>query len=232
MSSPEGTTGSTPAGNSDASFRFGAVLLLTAALVVFLIAVPSSDWSRAVALVLEFAALIVVIATSRERRAIRRVRVFAVAIPAALLAIAVGLGDVPAVVTFGIAALLSVLIPVGLAGGLVRLIRTRGVTAQGVAGALAIYLLVGLLFTSLIGVAAHSSDKPYFTQGTNGSSSERVYYSFTVLTTTGFGDYTAAMSFGRALAVVEMLVGQLYLVTVIGILVGDIAGRTRRSEAS
>ena len=47
---------------------------------------------------------------------------------------------------------------------------------------------------------------------------DRVYYSFTVLTTTGFGDYTAAKPVGHALAALEMLTGQLYLVTVIGVL--------------
>jgi hypothetical protein len=55
-----------------------------------------------------------------------------------------------------------------------------------------------------------------------------VYYSFTVLTTTGFGDYTAAKPLGHALAVLEMLIGQLYLVTVIGILVGNFVGQRRR----
>jgi hypothetical protein len=52
-----------------------------------------------------------------------------------------------------------------------------------------------------------------------------VYYSFIVLTTTGFGDFTPARPFGHALAVLEMLTGQLYLVTVIGIVVGNFAGR-------
>jgi Ion channel len=51
-----------------------------------------------------------------------------------------------------------------------------------------------------------------------------VYFSFTVLTTTGFGDFTAATHLGRALAVIEMLVGQIYLVTVIGVLVGNLGG--------
>jgi hypothetical protein len=54
-----------------------------------------------------------------------------------------------------------------------------------------------------------------------------VYYSFTVLTTTGFGDLTAATPVGQALSVVEMLIGQIYLVTVIGVLVGNFAGRSR-----
>jgi hypothetical protein len=59
------------------------------------------------------------------------------------------------------------------------------------------------------------------------SNGDRVYYSFTVLTTTGFGDYTTATPVGHALAVFEMLTGQLYLVTVIGVLVGNFAGRRR-----
>ena len=53
----------------------------------------------------------------------------------------------------------------------------------------------------------------------------RVYFSFTALTTTGFGDLAAATEAGRALVVVEMLIGQLYLVTVIGLLVGSFGRR-------
>ena len=68
-------------------------------------------------------------------------------------------------------------------------------------------------------------DGAYFTQGTDGSWGDRVYFSFTVLTTTGFGDFTAETSLGHALAVVEMLLGQIYLVTIIGILVGNLARR-------
>ena len=52
-----------------------------------------------------------------------------------------------------------------------------------------------------------------------------MYFSFTVLTTTGFGDLTAQNPLGRALAVLEMLVGQIYLVTVIGVLVGNFRRR-------
>jgi hypothetical protein len=105
------------------------------------------------------------------------------------------------------------------------LIRTSGVTIQVVAGALTVYLVVGVLFASIIAFAATVESSPYFAQGKNVSNGERVYYSFTVLTTTGFGDFTAAQPFGHALAVLEMLTGQLYLVTVIGVVVGNFAGR-------
>jgi hypothetical protein len=66
-----------------------------------------------------------------------------------------------------------------------------------------------------------------FAEGGDGTQADRVYFSFTVLTTTGFGDFTAAQPVGRGLAVVEMLGGQLYLVTVIGILVGGLVTRRR-----
>jgi Ion channel len=47
------------------------------------------------------------------------------------------------------------------------------------------------------------------------------------MTTTGFGDFTPATPAGHAIAVIEMLVGQLYLVTVIGLLIGNFASRRR-----
>ena len=101
----------------------------------------------------------------------------------------------------------------------------QGVTLQAVAGALTIYLLIGLVFASAIGVIARFGSEPYFANGAPLTQSARVYFSFTVMTTTGFGDLTAATPAGRALAVVEMLTGQLYLVTVIGVLVGSFGRR-------
>jgi hypothetical protein len=208
-----------------ARYRYGAVFLLTLALLVFVILAPSADWSRAVALLLESAALVVAAATSRARRSVRRTRAVAVGTVGALAVIGVGaglLGPAPALALSGV---LAVAIPLSLVRGLLRLVASDGVTLQAVAGALAIYLLIGLMFAWVIGVVVHASDAAYFTGGTDGTEGEHAYYSLSVLTTTGFGDFTAAQPFGHALAVLEMLVGQLYLVTVIGLLVGNFAAR-------
>ena len=83
---------------------------------------------------------------------------------------------------FGLGAVMGAIVPIALVGGLIKLIRTKGVTVQVVAGALVIYLIVGLVFAWTIGVIAHAGGGPYFAQGTDGSQSERVYFSFTVLT--------------------------------------------------
>jgi hypothetical protein len=208
-------------------FRYGAVFVLTAAGVVWAILAPDADWSRSVAFALQSTALVVIIATSRVRPAVRRVRT-AVGVAVGALAIAaVASGIVPAWVELLGGTLLSLAIPLTLIGGLVRLVRTKGVTLQAVAGALAVYLLIGLVFASLIGLVARLGSEPYFANGAPLTQSSRVYFSFTVMTTTGFGDLTAATPAGRALAVVEMLTGQLYLVTVIGVLVGSFGRRQR-----
>jgi hypothetical protein len=140
-----------------------------------------------------------------------------------VVAVAAGLVPTPAALT--LSGLLAFVIPFTLVTGLVRLGGTDGGTLQAVAGALAIYLLIGLMFAWVIGVVSHVDSTPYFSDGTSGTESERVYYSLTVLTTTGFGDFTAGHPVGRALAVLEMVMGQLYLVTVIGVLVGNLAAR-------
>jgi hypothetical protein len=208
-----------------AQYRYGAVFLITLALLVFVIVAPSADWSRAVALLLESVALVVAVATSRERRAVRRARAMAIATVGALAVIGVAAGLLGPALALGLGGLLAVAIPLSLVRGLLRLVASKGVTLQAVAGALAIYLLIGLVFAWLIGVVIHVDSSAYFANGSDGSEGVRAYYSLTVLTTTGFGDFTAAQPLGRALAVLEMLVGQLYLVTVIGLMVGNFAAR-------
>jgi Ion channel len=113
-----------------------------------------------------------------------------------------------------------------------RLLRESGVTVQAVAGALAIYLCLGLVFAGIVGFVTHLDSTPYFAQHTDGTEADRLYFSFTVLTTTGFGDFSAATPAGHALAVVEMLAGQLYLVTVIGgLLIGNFVGRAKTAKS-
>ena len=134
----------------------------------------------------------------------------------------------PAEVPLGATAVLMALTIVVISRGLIRLILDRGVDLTAVFGALTVYLLIGLMFGFLIGLIATAVDSAYFAQGTDGSQSDRVYFSFTTLTTTGFGDLTPRTRPGHALAVLEMLMGQLYLVTVIGILVGNFVGQRRQ----
>lgn len=203
-----------------AQYRYGAVLLLVICVVVFVIVVPDGAVTRAIAFALVGAALVVSIGTSRERSVVRRRRILISGSTVAVITVLTAAGALPVSVTFAVGALITLAVPATLAGGLLRLVRERGATVQAVAGGLAIYLLLGLAFASIIGFVSDAQSNQFFSQAAHTTASDRVYYSFTVLTTTGFGDFTAAHSAGRALSVMEMLVGQIYLVTVISILIG------------
>jgi len=211
----------------EAAYRYGIVLLLVLILVAFSIISPTSSWSRAIGLSIEVVALVVVAATSKAPAEHRRAQALLVAVLGAIVAILIGTEVVPIVVAFAASGIIAAAIPITLVGGVMRLLRARGVTIQAVAGALAVYLLVGVLFAWVIGLTERIQDTPYFVQQHSVTSSAAVYYSFTVMTTTGFGDLTAATRVGRALAVVEMLMGQIYVVVVIGLLVGNVRGRGR-----
>ncbi len=208
-------------------FRYGGVLLLTLAVAVFALIAPDSSAVRTIELFATGATLLVAVLTSRAPAATRRVASVGVGVVVLGGGITTAfVGPHPAV-TFGASALLLALTAGVILAGLVRLVVERGVVLQAVFGALAVYMLVGLMFAFVIGALATGKSTPYFAQGTDATQNARVYFSFTALTTTGFGDYTAATRAGRALAVLEMLVGQLYLVTVIATLVGNLRHQRR-----
>jgi hypothetical protein len=203
-----------------AQYRYGVVFILILVTVVFLIVAPDGNASRANGFAIAGVALLVSILTSRERSTVRRRRVTGASIVIVVVTVLTAADAMPHSLTQGIGAVMTLAIPLTLGGGLLRLVREQGATPQAVAGGLAIYLLLGLAFASAIGFVGDIGSSHYFVQTATDTTSQRVYYSFTVLTTTGFGDFTAAQGVGRAMAVVEMLVGQIYLVTVISILIG------------
>ena len=82
-----------------------------------------------------------------------------------------------------------------------------------------------MLFTFVYAVLALQGAGPFFAQGTDGTPATRLYFSYTTLTTVGYGDYTAASDVGHTVAVSEALLGQLYLVTVVALLVSRVRPR-------
>ena len=56
---------------------------------------------------------------------------------------------------------------------------------------------------------------PFFGSQGRGTLSQDLFFSFTTLTTTGYGNLVPAGNPGQTLAVLEMLIGQLFLVTAV-----------------
>jgi ion channel len=100
-----------------------------------------------------------------------------------------------------------------------RVLHHRRVTYETVLGALCAYVLVGLLFAFLYLAVADLRDSPFFAQPGAHAQSEYLYYSFVALTTLGFGDLSPAVGLPQALTVLEALLGQIFLVTLVARLV-------------
>lgn len=202
--------------------RYAAVLVLALGVAVFSLLASDGPAARALELVTAGATLVVAVLTSRASEETRRRGGATLAVAVVVAGVFVAAGVAHPAIAYAIIAGLLVATAFVIFAGLIRLVTQRGVVLQAVFGALAVYILVGLTFGFLIGAFATASPGDYFAQGTDATQNTRVYFSFTALTTTGFGDYTAANRGGRALAVLEMLIGQLYLVTVIATLVGNL----------
>lgn len=119
---------------------------------------------------------------------------------------------------------LTYLLPVGLLVTatlpvtLSRVVRHRRVTSETVLGALCSYVLVGQLF-AFVYLAVNDLGGDFFAQSGPHAQSEYLYFSFVALTTLGFGDLSPAVGLPQGLTVLEALVGQVFLVTLVARLV-------------
>ena len=105
-------------------------------------------------------------------------------------------------------------------------LRLDTVTPQSLYAALSAYLLIGLMFAAFFGAMDDLTTTDFFVNGQPANIQTFQYFSFTTLTTLGYGDFTAASNFGRAVAVLEAFTGQIFLATLVARLVS--AYRTPR----
>ena len=208
-----------------ATHSYWVVLLALGVVFFFAALAPDAAWSTAVLVLLETATLVLALRTAGWRITQSRI-VFGLVALGSTAAIADILWN-----TEPVNALLAVL------GGLLALALTMvialGAVEQGevnsksVAGAICVYVLLGLIFMHVFGVMAVLGHGSFFAQGTDGTRAIRLYFSYTTLATLGYGDYTPRGNLGHALAVLEALLGQLYLVTVVAVVVTRLAPRRR-----
>jgi hypothetical protein len=86
-------------------------------------------------------------------------------------------------------------------------------------GAISVYLISGLLFTALYVAIDRLQGGPFFGPASELDTGDFVFFSFTTLTTTGYGNLIPGGQPGKMFAVSEMLLGQIFLVTLIARLV-------------
>jgi Ion channel len=95
----------------------------------------------------------------------------------------------------------------------------RAVDRETMLGALAAYLFIGMAFAFVYRFLGAVQASTFFGDEGDGTLSQDLFFSFVTLTTTGYGNLVPAGNPGQSLAVLEALMGQLFLVTAVGKLV-------------
>ena len=218
-----------------AEYRFGLVLLLLLATFVFLMAGSTSSWTRPVGVALMGATLVASLSAADVSRRLRRIAV--------LIAAAALLGTISVVVLGGsgegaaslLSAALVFLAPIAIA--LVGGAAPHHRHPEPILAALCVYVLFGMLWAFVYWAIGDSSSSGFFAQSITPTSADFLYFSFITQLTVGYGDLTAS-HLGRACAVLEALIGQMYMVTIVALLVSRVVPRSgvvhppRRYEAS
>jgi hypothetical protein len=101
-------------------------------------------------------------------------------------------------------------------------LRRDRMTADKLYGAVAVYVMVAILWAFVFGVLQYFYPGAYGYQGTpkNLDLGELMFYSFTVLTTAGFGDITPMLLQSRFMTIVEAVSGVMYVAILIARLTG------------
>lgn len=208
-----------------ATHSYWVVLLALGVVFFFAALAPDAAWSTAVLVLLETATLVLALRTAGWRIMQSRTVFGLVALGfAAAIADIVWNTDAVNALLGVLMGLLTLALAVVIALGAVE---QGEVNSKSVAGAICVYVLLGLVFMHIFGVMAVLGHGAFFAQGTDGTRALRLYFSYTTLATLGYGDYTPAGNLGHALAVLEALLGQLYLVTVVAVVVTRLAPRRR-----
>lgn len=103
------------------------------------------------------------------------------------------------------------------------IIKTKEITQNTLYGAVCAYLLLGLLWASIYGLINELSPGSIFQgSGVTGkmTTNDIIYFSYTTLTSLGYGDITSVTPAGRIMSVLEAVIGQLFIAFMVARLIG------------
>ena len=114
---------------------------------------------------------------------------------------------------------------------LIKTFQPGEITYQRIEGSIVVYLLAGLIFAYIFHAVYLFAGITSF-NNIKGNLKEFLYFSFTSLTTMGYGDVTPVHPLARSLANLEALIGQLYPAILIARLVSMEIESSARKRAN
>ncbi|BFU43220.1 potassium channel family protein [Krasilnikovia sp. MM14-A1004] len=189
---------------------YGFVLLLI--VVTYVLALQADrPWIVAVVLFVQTGTVWQALRVSRARPGLR-IAATVVFVLAIVLAVAGLFADVETLygLTFLASSVLYLVAPISI---VLDIGFRRGVDQQTMFGALAAYLLIGMAFGFAYACLGALQPGPLFGENGDPTMSQALFFSFVTMTTTGYGNQVPAGNPAQSIAVLEALIGQLFLVT-------------------
>lgn len=197
---------------------YGLVLALILLDYVLVSTLTTSGWGRVVSVFFLGATLVLTLRVSRSHRIWQLLAVIYLLL-STLSAIASEVTPGADTVTQHVTILAGVLLlvtPLAISG---HLAAQPVITTETVLGAICVYLLFGFSFAFLYSGIALLSPTPFFAGQAPSTINNTLFFSYTTLTTVGYGNLVPAASLGQTFAMLEALIGQIYLVLIVARLV-------------
>ena len=197
--------------------EFGLVLALVLATYVLVSLLDNRGWSAVILALATSATSVVALTSSHVKAGLVRSAIWLSALTVALVVIS---AITDAHIWLNLASAIQiVLLAVAMAAVLRRVITTAEVGSRTILGAISVYTVLGILFTFLYGTVDRIQGGPFFEGHVHPGGSDFIFFSYTTLTTTGYGNLVPGGQPGRMISGLEMMIGQIFLVTLVAGLV-------------
>jgi hypothetical protein len=196
---------------------FGLVLLLVLLTYVLASLLDNRGWSAVVLTAATGATSVVALTSSHAKPTVVRAALLLSALTIALAAIGAAGGGRT---WLNFASLIQVsLLAVAMGAVLRRVVTSPKIGSRTILGALSVYAVLGILFTFLYGAIDRIQGGPFFEGVSDPHGADFIFFSYTTLTTTGYGNLVPGGQPGQLIAGLEMMIGQIFLVTLVAGLV-------------
>ncbi len=197
---------------------FGLVFVLVITTYVLASVLNNYGWEAVILAVSASATSVIALTSSHARPRLVRTAIW-------LSLLTIGLTAIGAVTDerswLNFASLIQILLlAVAMAAVLRRVVTSTGeVGARTILGAISVYVALGILFTYVYGTLDRLQGGEFFEGVAHPAGNDFLFFSYTTLTTTGFGDLVPGGQPGRMISGLEMMIGQIFLVTLVAGLV-------------
>ncbi len=205
---------------------YGTLLILIIVTYCLMAVLEHSLWSRAITGSCFGAILLLALHTSKVRSKLFRYSALAVVSLSITLNVSSAiLGDE---LFFGSSYIITILVVIVPFVILKHILQHPIINLETVVGAVDAYMLIAIAFAAVYRMMDGLVESDFFAQGPQ-EPIHYLYFSFVTITTLGFGDLTPATDPGRVLVSLEAVLGQIFLVTVVALLVGNLGKQNQRA---